>query len=181
MPSQRVSSESTSSVVAELVDVAAEEGARAGRAGVALGVRAVGDAAEALAARAGSARNATSSSGPQAASATRRATRFSSATARSASGVWLTRNAPSATSKVPSANGSVLGVGLDELEVRVAPAGLGDHPAARSTPVDVRAALGRGGGERAGPAADVEHAHPRPHVREQRRDRDAVARAISAS
>ena len=67
-------------------------------------------------------------------------------------------NAPSATSNAPSANGSASASASTNSIVRVAAAGLGQHPGGEVDAGDRRPAGGRGGGERPEPAADVEHA-----------------------
>ena len=89
-------------------------------------------------------------------------------------GRWLTMNAPSATSKRAVVERQVLGVGVHELDLRVAAARLREHALGEVDAGDARAARGRGGGERARPAADVEHAHARADLRrvEQRLDRE---------
>ena len=67
--------------------------------------------------------------------------------------------------------------------LRVAPAGLGHHPLGEIHAGHARAALRRGGGERARAATDVQHAVPRPFTSASSSAgmANAVARAVSAS
>ena len=84
-------------------------------------------------------------------------------------------NAPSATSKRAVLERQVLGVGVQELDLRVGAARLREHALGEVDAGDQRAARGRGRrGQRARPAADVEHPHARADLRrvEQRLDRE---------
>ena len=87
--------------------------------------------------------------GPRPRARPARATRRSSATAASACGRWLTRNAPSATSNASSANGSCSASACTKSSVGWRRRASATMPAARSTPVTSRPARGRRGGERA--------------------------------
>ena len=76
----------------------------------------------------------------------------------------------------------VLGVGVQERDVRMAAACLGEHALGEVDAGDDRSARGGGRGERARAAADVEHAHagPTPAASSSGSIANAVARAISA-
>ena len=172
MPSHSSSSESTRSVACGLAgDVgAAEQRGERGRVRVALRVRARGDGGVELAPPRGRAatRNATSSSGPHAASATWRGDpRHLSGRGL---GVGQVVDEEGAERDVERAvrERQRFGVGADELDRRMPPPRLGEHPLGEIDAGHPRAARGRGRGERAEPAADVEHAHPRPDVAPRR-------------
>jgi hypothetical protein len=58
----------------------------------------------------------------------------------------------------------VLGVAVDELDLRMAPAGLGEHAVGEIDAGDERSTRASRRSQRAEPAADVEHAHARCHA-----------------
>ena len=121
--------------------------------------------------------------GPHIASATRRATRAQ--LGGGALGVREVVDDERAERDVERAVGERqgLGVGVQELDLRVAAARLGQHARGEVGAGDRRPARGRGGGERPEPAADVEHRHARPDraASSSGSIANAVARAISAS
>ena len=126
------------------------------------------------AARVGSPKIATSSCGPHIASATRRATRASSAAARS--GLREVVDDERAERDVEGAvvERQLLGVGVQELDVRVGAARVLEHALGEVDAGHVRAPRRGRRGQRTRPAADVEHTHARPDLRrvQQRLDRE---------